>query len=364
MTPHITEVLPFDHEHPYPGDLRMQRPSTVERDAISIYIRWEGMTVYCIADKTTYQLQGGVANTNWVSTATSAASLDGPAINRLIGYTPYNGATNPLGFLTATPTLEQVLRAGNSADQAISTPIEYTGAIQIARAGAVNDPYGAIAITFPSNVNSYSYYSMTRAGNVAWNMGINSGNNLFFGIGGGGLDAGGNNIGSSNLMSLDRGGNGCFAGSLTAASITTAALTSTQQFTGINGTLTGTLAVNSLLPNTVSVAGYLETTRLIVDTSIMMSSTNYVFADGDSYASLGIGIGTQSGFICNIPRQQILVGAANTTPPTTGTFRGGDIYIVTDGTIYVRDTAGAWHASCNCATSSSSGGGRNSASIT
>lgn len=38
---------------------------TTVRDAISSTLRYEGMIVYCIADKKTYQLQGGITNADW-----------------------------------------------------------------------------------------------------------------------------------------------------------------------------------------------------------------------------------------------------------------------------------------------------------
>jgi hypothetical protein len=59
------------------------------RDAITSDRRVEGMLCYVIADDKTYQLQGGIENTDWVE-----YSVD------LSGYVPYTGATDDLDLGT------------------------------------------------------------------------------------------------------------------------------------------------------------------------------------------------------------------------------------------------------------------------
>ena len=61
----IPKTDPDDPQYPFPPDLRMQRDTVVERDAIPMYIRWEGMQCYVVQEATTYYLKGGVDNSNW-----------------------------------------------------------------------------------------------------------------------------------------------------------------------------------------------------------------------------------------------------------------------------------------------------------
>lgn len=61
----ITKTEPDDPQYPFPQDLRMQRDTVVERDAIPMYIRWEGMQCYVVQEATIYYLKGGVDNSNW-----------------------------------------------------------------------------------------------------------------------------------------------------------------------------------------------------------------------------------------------------------------------------------------------------------
>lgn len=61
----ITKRDPFDVQHPFPQDLRMQRDTLAELYAIPNDIRWEGMQCYVVQEKNTYYLKGGLANSNW-----------------------------------------------------------------------------------------------------------------------------------------------------------------------------------------------------------------------------------------------------------------------------------------------------------
>lgn len=81
--------------------------------------------------------------------------------------------------------------------------------------GAASDPYAPISVTNIADASNHSYYSLTRSGVVAWNIGITgSGNSLFFGSGGS-LTANGDNIASSTVFILDASGNGTLAGAIT-----------------------------------------------------------------------------------------------------------------------------------------------------
>lgn len=322
----ITEILPFDHEHPFPGDMRMQRATLVLRDAISAYIRWEGMTVYVLQNTVTYQLVGGILNANWVSLAT---------------------ASSPQAY-----NLEQVLTTGAVADRPITVSIVYSTSVQLTRLSATNAPCGAFSMTYPADTNSYSYYSMSKGAIVSWNTGIDTFGRYFLGIGGG-LNNVGDNTSSSKLFLLDQTGQATFFQGVTAPNGSfTVQLTapigafSTQVTSPLGVFATSVVSSAGTFSNLLTTAQ--ANVALLNATAIEMSGTNYSFADSDSYAVLGIGIGTRAGYLGNIPRQQVLVGAAGTTPPTSGTYRAGDFYIVTRGAIYIMDHLGNWNSFCNC----------------
>lgn len=59
----------------------------------------------------------------------------------------------------------------------------------VAANGATTDPYGAIAVTNPSNSTNYSYFGLTRAGQIGVNVGIDTSNRFFIGSGGSGTSA-------------------------------------------------------------------------------------------------------------------------------------------------------------------------------
>ena len=90
--------------------------------------------------------------------------------------------------------------------------------------GASADPYGIMSVTAPANTNAYSYYSMTRAGIVAWNIGIDASNNFFIGVGG--VESN-NNANSSELLSINSSGTVTIAGNL----IVTGNITSPRFYT-------------------------------------------------------------------------------------------------------------------------------------
>ncbi len=58
-------TTPFDPQMAYPSDRRMQVDTLNSRDSISMFIRWEGMTVYVLENSKIYILQGGRSNEYW-----------------------------------------------------------------------------------------------------------------------------------------------------------------------------------------------------------------------------------------------------------------------------------------------------------
>lgn len=68
----ITTV--FDPQMAYPVDKRMQVDTLNSRDSISMFIRWEGMTVYVLEDSKIYILQGGRSNEFWKELATGSGT--------------------------------------------------------------------------------------------------------------------------------------------------------------------------------------------------------------------------------------------------------------------------------------------------
>lgn len=68
----ITTV--FDPQMAYPVDKRMQVDTLNSRDSISMFIRWEGMTVYVLEDSKIYILQGGRSNEFWKELGTGSGT--------------------------------------------------------------------------------------------------------------------------------------------------------------------------------------------------------------------------------------------------------------------------------------------------
>lgn len=114
------------------------------------------------------------------------------------------GSTGPQGPSVYIDTLQSVMTRGNTSTK----PMFFAGG------GTTSDAYGFVSVTMPADSNPYAYYSMTRAGQVAWNMGIQS-NNMFY-IGTGGQDGtNGLNPSTIGLMSIDTAGNVTISGNLT-----------------------------------------------------------------------------------------------------------------------------------------------------
>lgn len=97
--------------------------------------------------------------------------------------------------------------------------------------GINSDPYGTIAVTRPADGNSYSYFGMTRSGQVGVNIGVDTSNRFFIGSGQSGYGTA--NVGS-RVFTVDMSGN------VVATNIT---LTSDRRFK----TNVATVDINSLM---------------------------------------------------------------------------------------------------------------------
>jgi hypothetical protein len=126
----------------------------------------------------------GLLNRSAANTVTIASAAD---IVSQIGSTAVTNATN------ATTATNQ------SGGTVAATSITGT-TIAINGNGGGNDPYGTIAVTNPANSNNYSYYGLTRAGQVGGAFGI-SGTTGAGGLGANAFWFGGGTAGSSGVLS-------------------------------------------------------------------------------------------------------------------------------------------------------------------
>jgi hypothetical protein len=126
----------------------------------------------------------GLLNRSAANTVTIASAAD---IVSQIGSTAVTNATN------ATTATNQ------SGGTVAATSITGT-TIAINGNGGGNDPYGTIAITEPANANNYSYYGLTRAGQVGLGIGI-SGTNGAGGLGANAFWMGGATAGTAGVLS-------------------------------------------------------------------------------------------------------------------------------------------------------------------
>jgi len=124
------------------------------RDSIPASRREIGMTVYCPSDSCTYQLVGGILNSNWKKLLGKTSSADWDSINfraahgKKVNLDGYNKGTS-LTITQAPDTLQSGLNTGNSetldsAWEAFrivpdSTMTVYTIAIQMKRTGTITN---------------------------------------------------------------------------------------------------------------------------------------------------------------------------------------------------------------------------------
>lgn len=74
----------FNLRTPVPLDLRTVRQSLVDRDAIPVIYRYDGMPCYISDNMTLYRLRGGVTNAHWVKECCKLYNLNAttdPTIN-------------------------------------------------------------------------------------------------------------------------------------------------------------------------------------------------------------------------------------------------------------------------------------------
>jgi hypothetical protein len=69
--------------------------------------------------------------------------------------------------ITSVGTLTSLTSSGN-----ISGTGHFGTSVQINGNGASNDPYGTVAVTEPANANNYSYYGLTRQGQIGCGFGL------------------------------------------------------------------------------------------------------------------------------------------------------------------------------------------------
>lgn len=69
------KIVPDNHQHPFPPDLRSRRDTLNERDIINSAIRWDGMPVYVVDEKKWYYLKGGLTNEFWVEIGSGGDSV-------------------------------------------------------------------------------------------------------------------------------------------------------------------------------------------------------------------------------------------------------------------------------------------------
>ena len=90
----------FDVKTGLPLDSRLKVANLTARDAIPSGIRYEGMLVYVVSEKTNYQLMSGIANGNWQELSGSGAGGGGT-----LDWQPDANAPTP-GFEFYQPTWE------------------------------------------------------------------------------------------------------------------------------------------------------------------------------------------------------------------------------------------------------------------
>jgi len=77
-----------------------------------------------------------------------------------------------------------------------------TGGIGVDGGGASNDPYGRMSVTRPADANNYSYYGMTRAGQLGAGFGLDASNRFWWGA----ATSGYSGVASSTGMTMTVGG--------------------------------------------------------------------------------------------------------------------------------------------------------------
>lgn len=106
----------FSEQAALPLDDRTVVADTTARDAIASGRRYEGLQVYIVADETSYQLQGGLTNSDWVEVGTGGSGSGGGGM--VIVATQSITAS---GTITLDAAIQQLLKVqGNSGAQSAS----------------------------------------------------------------------------------------------------------------------------------------------------------------------------------------------------------------------------------------------------
>jgi hypothetical protein len=145
------------------------------------------------------------------TTATTANSANSVLWTNVSGRpTNVSAFTNDAGYITSGAVgTGYVAKTGDV----------MSGPLGLTQTGASNDPYGRMSVTMLSDANNYGYYGMTRAGQVGWSMGVDTSNQMFFGLSGAGTAV---NV-PTRPFALSTGGNLSISGGLTTLGATSTA---------------------------------------------------------------------------------------------------------------------------------------------
>lgn len=106
----------FDRTSAVPLDSSSQVANVTARDAIAAGVRWEGMIVHCLAEKTSYELKTGVTNSDWVAVGSGTGGVqnyisNGTAELNTAGFATYLNVTAPTNRPNPTVTLTTTVLA-------------------------------------------------------------------------------------------------------------------------------------------------------------------------------------------------------------------------------------------------------------
>lgn len=194
---------------------------------------------------------------------------------------------------TLFPNTDQTMTIGGASNRVasayldsvigVSSTLNGAGAYINLSRNAAADPYGAISVT-RGTASSYSYYGLTRQGQIGIGIGIDTSNRLWIGTASGGQDG----TAVSTWMSLDGSGNMVVSNNITAGGTISAA----------NLTFSGTgrdVGLKDVPPIVVSGATASRAARSsCYHTNNSITIPSGVFQPGDTFGILNVGGGTIS----------------------------------------------------------------------
>ena len=142
--------------------------------------------------------------------------------------------------------------------------------------GGNNDPYGTMSVSNPADANNYSYYGLTRNGQIPYGIGINTSNDFMIGI----PSPGNSGEISHPIFILTPGGAATFNSSVAATKLITIGGTSSQ-FMKADGSLDGTTYLPS--SNVYGTANNVP----VFNTNNSITNSNAIYV-----SSSNVGIGT------------------------------------------------------------------------